>query len=715
MRDLDKFLDSLNPVQREAVVHGGPPLLILAGAGSGKTRVIIGKVAWLISEKGVDPASILAVTFTNKAAAEMRARAASLAPGASDVVIRTFHSFGAWVLRRNAARLGLSPSFTIYDDDDQVSLLGTLFPGYDKRALRVLASRISRAKDFGLRPENDVALFHHDEEFRNAYKLYEEKLRSIGNADFGDLIIRTNELLVENPEIASRFHDRFRVILVDEYQDSNIAQYEMLRAMAGPSTYVCVVGDDDQSIYRFRGAQIENILTFAEKFPGTDTIKLEQNYRSTGSILRLASAVVARNSGRLGKTLWTENPDGEVPRLHFLPDDEAETELVCQLLKEDIARGKKLDDTAVLYRTNAQSRGFETALTRAGIPYRIVGTLRFYEREEIRDSLAVLKLILNPRDEVSFLRIVNKPARGLGPSALGRIQSTAQRASGNLLLATEYAIPALTRKAAEGAAAFLKMFKTVAMPPAAAGNATLDVWIHTVLAESGLAAYHQEQDEAARTSKIQNLEELANAASLYPNSVEGLTSFLEAIELDSAQSTDDSGDRVTLITMHNTKGLEFPRVIVTGLEEGLFPRDPDDEVELEEERRLFYVALTRAEKELILTTCASRRLHGRIMENIPSRFLAEVPEDSIRKVYAASPAYQAFSGGWGNRRTVATAQPTRQDFRYPPGTRVYHDEYGSGEVVSAWYNGPEEVVKVMFETGRSATFLPKYSALDRIE
>lgn len=712
---LDAFIQGLNEVQRQAVTHTGNPLLILAGAGSGKTRVITGKIAYLIEYMGVDPRSILAVTFTNKAAQEMQLRAATLTPQAGQVLIKTFHSFGSWLLRRNAALLSMASQFTIYDDDDQLTLLHSLYPETNRSQLRGLSNQISRAKDFGLGPDDPLEQISHDPEFPLAYQAYEKRLREIGNADFGDLILRTTELLTQHPEVQERMHHRFRVILVDEYQDSNIAQFKLLSALAGPEAYICVVGDDDQSIYRFRGAEVRNILEFSQQFPGTDVIRLEQNYRSTGHILELAGAVVANNQGRLGKVLWTAKGKGELPRIFLLDDAESEAQLATKLLQTEIETGNPLSDTAILYRTNAQSRLFETAFLQAGIPYRIVGTLRFYEREEIKDSIAFLKFLANPKDEVAFRRIINKPARGVGASSLAKILERLGPARGNLLLATEYTVPEVSPRSKKSIASFLAMVTTLSQPPEK--GETLAAWVETVIRESGLAEYHAQQDTVAGTQKVQNLEELVNAASLYTNTPEGLTEFLEAVELDAARSRDtESENGVTLITMHNTKGLEFPKVIITGMEEGLFPRSDEDEQEIEEERRLFYVAVTRAQEQVLFTSCRSRRIHGRIVDTMPSRFLSEIPEH-LREIddqtrFAVPRGYPAAHP---TVRRGPSSPQTQNSFTFPKGTRVYHDDYGSGEVIKAWENGDNEVVIVQFETGRSGQFIPKYSGLEKIQ
>jgi DNA helicase-2/ATP-dependent DNA helicase PcrA len=458
MEKMPPYLRDLNEEQRAAVFHEGKPLLILAGAGSGKTRVVTTKIAYLIREKGLKPWSILAVTFTNKAAREMAERAAAIEPAAADAMMRTFHSFGAWFLRRNAEYAGLSSNFVIYDDDDMVTVLASILEGRKKSELKMIAHQIARAKDYFLTPESAALdLINHNKDFRGFYARYEEALQRTGNVDFGDLIKKPVEILRQNPDVAERLRGRFRVIMVDEYQDANIAQFELLKALCGDETYVCVVGDDDQSIYRFRGAEVRNILEFPERFGGADIIRLEKNYRSTSHILDVADSVVRRNSGRLGKKLNAERGAGIKPMLAFLPDQDSEA-AECAALISNSARTKKesaYSDWAVLYRTNAQSLGFENEFLRRGIPYRIVGSLKFYEREEIKDALALLSFVVNSRDEVSFRRVVNKPARGVGAAALERILQARDPIDWDLEYACERASSTLSAKARLGVSAFI--------------------------------------------------------------------------------------------------------------------------------------------------------------------------------------------------------------------------------------------------------------------
>jgi len=748
-----ELLTGLNEAQQATVRHHGTPLLILAGAGSGKTRVITYKIAYLLQELGYHPREILAVTFTNKAAREMRERAVGLSPAASEVMIRTFHSFGAWLLRRFAEDAGLSRSFTIYDDDDMVSLLRGIYPEEQRSALRRVARKISRAKDLCLAPEDDLSPIGFDPRFGAMYAAYTRRLNEIGNVDFGDLILRPISLLgargaggpgtgsaggtggtgAGSPgtggplSVGGLIRSRFRAVLVDEYQDSNRAQYQLLKALVGPETYICVVGDDDQSIYRFRGAEVGNILSFPDSFPGAEIHRLEQNYRSTAPILAVADAVVARNTGRLGKTLFTTRTDGPLPRLVLLPDHEAEAEFCRTLLAREPSAAA---ETAILYRTNAQSRVFETTFARAGIAYRIVGSLRFYDREEIKDAIAYLKLFANPADEVAFRRIINKPSRGLGAVSVDRIFSALEDGVAehgyDLIAATESAASGFSRKASAAAREFVQAYRELG---AGLGGGLLNEFVAQVFERFGLVNYHVAQDEDTGLGKRENLEEFLSAASMYPATPEGLVELLENLELDSGreqEASSDSRNAVTLITMHNTKGLEFDRVIITGLEDGLFPRSDDDQEELEEERRLFYVAVTRARNEVLFTSCRSRMVNGRTLDLYPSRFLQEIPEDlvDIDEQQVQRKRTRFGGGGQGSGRMAyrsaerETRQASRQaaepEARFPALSVVYHDEYGTGMVAKVWWSGSHEMVLVRFETGRELQFVAEFSGLERI-
>jgi DNA helicase-2/ATP-dependent DNA helicase PcrA len=470
--------------------------------------------------------------------------------------------------------------------------------------------------------------------------------------------------LDHNPEIKQRLQQRFQAILVDEYQDSNVAQFELLKRLNGDHTYLCVVGDDDQSIYRFRGAEIQNIIQFPEIFENTTIIRLEQNYRSTQHILSVASSVVANNQGRLGKTLWTDKDWGPSVVVRFFADQRQEVEYCAQLLEDGM-----LGETAILYRTNAQSREFELFFSKHNIPYRLVGTISFYSREEIKDMLAWLALLVNPKDELAFRRIVNKPSRGIGDASIKKIIAAVPSSNGDLFSACRQAQKKLSSKAYQGVDQFLSIFRELNADLEAH---TLDKLLKQVMLKSGLLEYYKEQDHISHTQKTKNLDELVTAAMDYSGGREGLVEFLEAMELDRAQIESHesrSHDGVTLITMHNTKGLEFDRVIITGLEEGIFPgfRNESEE-DLEEERRIFYVSLTRARKELYLTCAKTRRIWGRIMHLKPSRFLDEVPKE-----YLDLELPDMSAGG--------------DNDGYHLGTVVYHDDFGTGIICKRWYNG----------------------------
>jgi DNA helicase-2/ATP-dependent DNA helicase PcrA len=729
------YLEALNPEQREAVLHSGKSLLILAGAGSGKTRVITTKIAWLIRERQVDPRSILAVTFTNKAAREMADRARLIDDRAGNAMLRTFHSFGAWFLRRNGSLAGLNSAFVIYDDDDSVSLLSTLMEDTPKAELRQAAHSIARAKDHFLSPDSPgLELIDHRKSFRKLYARYEERLGQIGNVDFGDLIKKPVEILRDQPELARRFHERFRVILVDEYQDANIAQFELLKELCGPETYVCVVGDDDQSIYRFRGAEVRNILEFPDRFPGTDLIRLERNYRSTAFILQAASSVVARNSSRLGKELRAERGKGKVPTLVFLPDQDAEAKFCADLIESAVKAGQvRWADWAVLYRTNAQSLGFETEFLRRGIPYRVVGSLKFYEREEIKDALALLSFLVNPRDEIAFRRVVNKPARGVGPATVDRITGVG---AGPLDEAARLVMADLPAKARAGTGEFLRVIEEGrAVLEGGAGEKPekngrkgkdrealragegLSVLVVKLVTASGIKDYHLAHDEVSGNQRLGNLQELANAASLYAPDMEGLLEFLEHIELDRSLEEENgkngSGDTVTLITFHNTKGLEYRRVIMTGIEQGIFPREEKKGEELEEERRLFYVGATRAMDELYLSSCAMRRMFGHTMPSQPSLFLSEIDPGALRILgdapYGFARGASGKDQGQGRRRDVSglggSGGVGPEAGGWKRGDRLYHDDNGYGEVLDVRNSEDGPVVRVIFETGKELRFL----------
>jgi len=700
------YLQTLNPQQRQAVLHTGSPLLILAGAGSGKTRVITTKIAYLIDSHGIDPASILAVAFTNKAADEMRERVRSLTPTGEGVMIKTFHAFGAWLLRRYGQEIGIPRGFTICDDEDSFSLLKQIAreaAGTEKPALhhlKTLAAWIARAKDHCLLPDDKSALLPGGTpvpglDAENIYRLYQERLQQSGCLDFGDLLVRTVKLLESRDEVRHKVRGRFRAILVDEYQDSNTAQFRLLQQLHDVHNYLCVVGDEDQSIYSFRGAEIDNILGFSDSFAGTEVIRLEENYRSTQTILEVASRVVENNQNRLGKNLFTRKPVGAPVMLAYLDDPEAEALFCAERLKNG-----GYAETAILYRMNFQSRVFESVFFRLGIPYRVVGTVRFYERQEVKDALAYLTLLVNPANELAFRRAIAKPRRGIGAKSVETILLR-RLGDGDLLKAAARALPDLAKRTAGGVDGFLSVLDSLNRILAEAREAALGRVVEHLIMHSGLVDYYRERDENDGTDKVSNLEELINATAEYPATPEGLSLFLESLLLGASEENPFLiRDQVTLITAHNTKGLEFDRVFITGLEDGIFPHYsstigglPTGGIELEEERRLFYVGVTRAREELYLTTCRKRRVYGSLQSSEPSRFLSEIPREHLH---------------------VVGAEAGTMDDGFPLGCGVFHDDYGPGIINRKWEAEGLSMVAVRFDSGKLARFTLKYSKLERI-
>ena len=746
---IEEYLSTLNPEQTEAVLHKGPSLLILAGAGSGKTRVITTKIAYLIAKEHIDPASILAVTFTKKAANEMRERAVAIEPKATYAQLRTFHSWGAWFLRFYADEAGISKNFTVYDDEDMVTLVGKAIPSITRKEAMSIAHKISLAKDYAITPDStdfsraeEAGLYElSDEVFLLQYKEYQKKLRSTGNVDFGDLILLPYLVLKENSDIKDRVHKRHRVIMVDEYQDSNVSQFLLLQELSGANdanasnVRVCVVGDDDQSIYKFRGAEVQNILRFKDVFPNTDIIKLETNYRSTPQILNCADNVISNNAGRMGKALRAVAKEGKMPTLVFLPNQDDECEFCADLIESQHQKGEDFSDWAILYRTNAQSLGFETTFLHRQIPYTIVGSFRFYEREEIKDALSWLRFIANPKDEIAFRRIINKPARGIGTVSQDKIVNSGYD---SILEACKNA--PLSKKAKENLKNFATLIEVFSLmipdAPTQSENSImaevastpsdmslskdeilteaystekkkLSAFVEKVIKDSGLEEFHKAQDEISGSQKIENLNELINSALLYPLTRQGLLDFLDSISLEKSleeKSSASSTDRVTLITLHNTKGLEFKKVIITGMEAGIFPREDKVGEEIEEERRLFYVGITRARAELYFTSCGIRRLFGRTNYMTPSPFLSEIDEENIRIIGDRPLSFVSH-----DQKEEEAAHPLSKE--WSKGKTVYHDDWGHGEIIDTQTTEEGEyVISVRFETGGIKKFLPQYQS-----
>ncbi|HET9491538.1 MAG TPA: UvrD-helicase domain-containing protein [Methylomirabilota bacterium] len=713
---LERLLEDLNPAQRDAVTAGDGPLLVLAGAGSGKTRVIAYRIAWLIGVQGVSPRNVIAVTFTNKAAEEMARRVDDLLlpVGLKAPLIATFHSACVRILRQHGSFIALPPHFVIYDEDDRLALVKECMKEGElaDRAFTPAAAvhRISYLKNQMVTVAEALrdARGPWEQKAALVYSRYEKRLREVGAVDFDDLLLLTGRLLEEVPEVLGWYRGLWRHVLVDEYQDTNRAQYKIIRLLTGEHRNICVVGDPDQSIYAWRGADIRNILDFERDFPGTRVVRLEQNYRSTQRVLTLASAVIAHNVQRKDKSLWTMNPEGQKARLYRAWDEHEEANFVAQAILGLRAEVVSWDGVAVFYRTNAQSRVLEDALRRARIPYAIVGGVRFYERKEIKDVLAYLRLTLNPGDDVAFRRAVQAPARGIGPTTLARLDEVAARAGAPLLAAA--ADPPLdvrgrARKALEDFAALfprLAAQQGVLPPPA---------FIDLVLDLSGYRDALKQERSPEAEARLENLEELVAAAEDYTvaQAEPTLAGFLDGIALmTDVDEWDHSQSRVTLMTLHAAKGLEFPVVFLTGMEEGVFPhaRSLNEPEEIEEERRLCYVGITRARERLYLTWALHRRIHGYGVGE-PSRFLREMPEAELTALNARPEPGPPAS----------LAEPSASlddDLPMRVGAKVRHARWGEGMVVGVEKEGSDVIVTVRFASvGRKRLSL-QYAHLEEL-
>ncbi len=635
--------DTLNPAQREAVFCTEGPLLVLAGAGSGKTRVLTHRVVYLIEEKEVNPWNIMAITFTNKAAGEMRERVDKLVGfGAESIWVSTFHSSCVRILRRHIEALGYSSNFTIYDSDDQKTLMKQVLKKLDVDTKlykdRAMLNHISSAKDQLITPEEmelNAGSEMRQKKIAQIYKTYQDELKKNNALDFDDLIVKTVELFQNNPEILDYYQERFRYIMVDEYQDTNYAQFKLVSLLAKKYRNLCVVGDDDQSIYKFRGADVRNILDFEEAFPGARVIKLEQNYRSTQNILNAANQVICHNRDRKDKTLWTANGEGDLVKVRQYNTADEEADAIARSIKNT---GRSWKDMAVLYRTNAQSRLLEEKCIAYNIPYRLVGGVNFYQRKEIKDILAYLKTISNGVDDLAVLRIINVPKRGIGATTVGRVTVFASEHGMSLYQALEEAkmIPDIG-KAAGKIGGFVEQIENLRRLMAEEGYSIKEL-IGAILDDTGYRKELEAEGEVESETRLENIEELINKAVSYEENSEtpSLGEFLEEVALVAdIDSMDDSEERVTLMTLHSAKGLEFPLVYLAGLEDGLFPSmmsiSSDDQSELEEERRLCYVGITRAKEELVMTGARMRMINGETRYSKTSRFIEEIPEVFLDK------------------------------------------------------------------------------------
>jgi len=746
MTAADSLLEGLNPQQRAAVLHEGGPLLIVAGAGSGKTRVLTHRIAYLVAEREVAPYEILAITFTNKAAGEMAGRAQALTGArARGMWLLTFHSACVRILRREAGRFGYPSSFTIYDQADSERLMALvcreldLDPKYHPP--KAMVGRVSTLKNELLDHETIAARAsgYREKALAEAYGEYQRRLVAAGAMDFDDLIMVTVHLLQAFPDMAAEYRRRFRHVLVDEYQDTNHAQYVLIRELVGgtqavpvggddflPPAELCVVGDADQSIYAFRGATIRNITEFERDFPGARVILLEQNYRSTQNILAAANAVVARNSGRMPKNLWSDAGDGP-PLVGYVADSEHdEAAFVAEEVDKltdagDAAPG----DVAVFYRTNAQSRVFEEVFIRAGMPYKVVGGVRFYERREVRDLLAYLRLIANPADEISLRRVVNVPRRGIGDRALEYVAGLAarDRITFAAALARPDDVPGLPARSAKAITGFNELISELRQA-AESGTPVGDI-AEAVLDRTGYIAELEASSDLQDAGRAENLTELISVAREFDarNEVGGLAAFLEQVSLvaDADEITEgaDHGGVVTLMTLHTAKGLEFPVVFLTGMEENVFPheRSVNDERELEEERRLAYVGITRAQQRLYLTRAVARAWWGRPSYHKQSRFLTEIPAELIdwrRDAAAATSSFGPASERLA-RRPGVNAPGNRPVPALKAGDLVSHDSYGLGRVLSVEGRGDDPEAKVDFgEDYGTKHLLVRYAPIEKL-
>lgn len=733
------LLAGLNPQQQAAVTHEGGPLLVVAGAGSGKTRVLTRRIAYLMAQRDVEPFEILAITFTNKAAGEMKERVEALVgKRAKAIWVSTFHSACVRILRQEGARLGFSSSYSIYDQADSLRLVTLVMRDLNldpkRYNPRAVAASISNAKNELLGPADyrNTTANHFEEVVAEVYAVYQDRLTSANAMDFDDLIMKTVDILQKFPEARARYRHRFRHILVDEYQDTNHAQYILIRELVGvdregiPAAELCVVGDADQSIYGFRGATIRNILQFEADYPAATTILLEQNYRSTQNILTAANAVIAKNESRKEKNLWSDAGSG-AKLIGFVAENEHhEAEFVRdeirRLSDEGIAR---YSDTAIFYRTNAQSRVFEEVFMRSGLPYKVVGGVRFYERREVKDLLAYLRVLVNPSDEVSLRRIINTPKRGIGDRALESIDDLARAESISFWNALSRAGEAgLAPRTAASISAFVSMLSALQVlveanrPPATIAAAILE--------QSGLLAELRASQDPQDEVRVENLEELVAVVEEYEERIvqEGespsLQGFLEEVSLvadaDEIPDSDEISGVVTLMTLHTAKGLEFPTVFLTGMEEGIFPhsRTIGERDELEEERRLAYVGLTRAQQRLYLSRAEYRSAWGAPNYNPASRFLDEIPTDLIDWNRSGSGEITP-----SRPRRIATPSPRatgRQSstLQLAIGDRVSHDTFGLGVVIAVSGEGEKSEATINFGTFGEKRLLLRYAPVDKL-
>ncbi|MFL2546514.1 MAG: DNA helicase II [Candidatus Rariloculaceae bacterium] len=714
--DVTEIIDPLNDVQRDAVTAAHKPTLVLAGAGSGKTRVLVHRIAWLIRVDGIAPQQLLAVTFTNKAAAEMRQRIeALLGFPTRHFWIGTFHGLAHRLLRIHWSEAGLAESFQIMDSADQQRMIRRMIRDLEldehEWEPKEIQWFINAQKDEGLRPSQmDDEGNAGRRQMIDLYARYEKACADSSVVDFAELLLRALELLQQNSALLAQYQERFKHLLVDEFQDTNAIQYNWLKLLAGKTGTPFVVGDDDQSIYRWRGARVENLYRYQKHFPGTEVIRLEQNYRSSGTILKAANAIISNNSGRLGKNLWTDGDDGEPIRLYAAFNERDEADFVVNRIRDHVAQGNSRSEAAVLYRSNAQSRVFEENLLAAGIPYRVYGGLRFFERAEIKDALAYLRLIANRDDDPSFERVANTPTRGVGARTMDVVRQHAREAGLSLWRAAGAVIAedAIAKRSSKALWAFLNLVNRL---DSETQNLSLHDQVRAVTEASGLIAHHGRDGQMGGEARVENLEELVSAAQGViqdeDSEMPPLAEFLSYAVLESGDvQAEEYEDSVQLMTLHSAKGLEFPLVFLCGLEDGLFPhqRSLTDSDGLEEERRLCYVGLTRAQEQIYLTYAEQRRLYGTDNYGTPSRFIQEIPEEfleEVRPVLSVSrPIYRP------SQSLESEASPMRL------GQRVRHGRFGDGVVLNSEGSGAHARVQVNFENAGTKWLVLAYAKLE---
>ena len=720
--DVTSILDSLNEAQRKAVTAPLSSMLVLAGAGSGKTRVLVHRIAWLVQAEALSPYSIMAVTFTNKAAAEMRSRIESLLGiPPRGMWVGTFHGLSHRLLRAHWQDAKLPENFQILDSDDQLRIVKRIMRAMQldeqKWPPRQAQWYINSKKDEGLRPDYiDPGYDPFEKTMLTVYRAYHEYCEQVGVVDFGELLLRAHELMLKRPDILQHYRERFRYVLVDEFQDTNAVQYAWLRLLTGDQDKLMVVGDDDQSIYGWRGARIENIRQFSNDFSNATTIKLEQNYRSTGSILKAANAVIANNPDRLGKELWTEGNDGEPINLYAGFNEMDEARFITDRIKEAIKQNTKRSDIAVLYRSNAQSRILEEAMLRAAIPYRIYGGQRFFERAEIKNALAYMRLVSNPNDDTSIERVINIPTRGIGEKTVEKLREVARSQGISLWQAINTLVKhsQIGGKAGRSMAVFVELIQSLSH---SGDELDLGELADNVLTMTGLIEHHGKEKGEKGRARIENLEELVTACRQFDmddmdleedsEPMSPLDAFLAHAALESGESqADQFADSVQMMTLHSAKGLEFSLVFLAGLEEGLFPHKMSlDEGNLEEERRLCYVGITRAMQHLYMTYAETRRLYGTETRNRPSRFIKEIPGELLQEVRL---------GGKITRPVAVRANPVSPDHGLSLGQRVHHDVFGEGVVVNYEGDGKQARIQVNFDTEGSKWLMMAYANLQAV-